>query len=48
MARKMMEGGKFTGRRKGEPHLRWMDEAADLKVMKIVQWMEKMKERNGD
>jgi len=24
--------------------LRWMDDEADLKVMKIKQWMEKMKD----
>ena len=43
MSRKMMEGRLFIGRR-GRPHLRWMDDiAADLKVMKIKQWMEKMK-----
>jgi len=50
MARKMMEGRQFVGRGKGRPRLRWMDdEVADLKVMKIKQWMEKMKEReNGD
>jgi hypothetical protein len=36
----------MIGRRKGRPHLRWMDDVvADLKVMKIKQWMEKMKDR---
>ena len=25
MPRKMMEGRLFTGRRRGRPHLRWMD-----------------------
>jgi len=46
MPRKMMEGRLFIGRRKGRPHLRWMDDVvADLKVMKIKQWMEKMKDR---
>ena len=46
MPRKMMEGRLFTGRRKGRPRLRWMDNVvADLKVMKIKQWMEKMKDR---
>jgi len=46
--RKMMEGRLFIGRRKGRPRLRWMDDVvADLSVMKIKQWMEKMKERNG-
>ena len=45
MARKMMEGRLFIGRRKGRPRLRWMDDVeADLKVMKIKQCMEKMKE----
>jgi hypothetical protein len=46
MPRKMMEGRLFIGRRKGRPRLRWMDDdVADLKVMKIKQWMEKTKER---
>ena len=46
MPRTMMEGRLFTGRRKGRPRLRWMDDVvADLKVMKIEQWMEKMKDR---
>jgi len=46
MPRKMMEGRRFIGRRKGRPRLRWMDDVvADLKVMKIKQWMEKMKDR---
>jgi hypothetical protein len=46
MARKVMEGRLFIGRRKGRPHLRWMDDVgADLKTMKIKQWMEKMQDR---
>ena len=46
MPRKMMEGRLFIGRRKGRPHLRWIyDVVADLKVMKIKQWMEKKKDR---
>jgi len=46
MPRKMMEGRLFRGRRKGRPRSRWMDDVvADLKVMKIKQWMEKMKGR---
>jgi hypothetical protein len=46
MPRKMTEGRLFIGRRKGRTHLRWMDDVvADLKVMKIKQWMEKMKDR---
>jgi len=46
MPRKMMEGRLFIGRRKGRPCLRWMDDGvADLKVMKIKQWMEKVKDR---
>ena len=41
-----MEGRLFIGRRKGRPRLRWMDDVvADLKVMKIKQWMEKTKDR---
>jgi hypothetical protein len=46
MPRKMMEGRLFIGRRKGRPRLRWMDDdVADLKVMKIKQWMENTKDR---
>jgi len=46
VAGKMREIGKETGRRKERLHLRWMDDVvADLKVMKIKQWMETMKER---
>jgi len=46
MPRKMMEGGLFIGRREGRPCLRWMaDVVADLEVMNIKQWMEKMKDR---
>jgi len=45
MPRKMMEGRLFIGRRKGRPRLRWMDDVADLKVMKIKQWIEKTKDR---
>jgi len=46
MARQVMEGRLLVGRRKGRPCLRWMDNVvADLKVMKIKQWMEKMKDR---
>jgi len=41
-----MEGRLFIGRRKGRPRLRRMDDVvADLKVMKVKQWMEKMKDR---
>ena len=46
MQRKMMEGRLFIGRRKGRPRLKWMDyDVADLRVMKIKQWMEKTKDR---
>ena len=46
MARKMVEGRLFVGRRKARPSLRWTDDVvADLKVIKIKQWMEKMKDR---
>jgi len=49
MPRKMMEGKLFVGRRKGRPCLRWMNDAeADLKAMRIKQWMEAMQDRNGD
>ena len=46
MAREMVEGRLFVGRRKGRSRLRWMDDVvADLRVMKIKQWMEKLKGR---
>jgi hypothetical protein len=45
MPRKMTEGRLFVGRRKGRVRLRWMDDVADLKVMKIKQWMKKTKDR---
>jgi len=46
MPRKIMEGRLFIRRRKGRPRLRWMDDVvADLKVVKIKQWMEKTKVR---
>ena len=46
MPRKSMEGRLFIGRRRGIPHLRWIDDAvADLKVTKIKQWIEKTKDR---
>jgi hypothetical protein len=44
--RMMMEGRLFTGRRKGRPRLRWMDDVvADLRVMNINQWTEETKDR---
>jgi hypothetical protein len=46
MPRRMMEGRLFTGRRKGRPRLRWMDDAvADLRAMRIKQWTEKAEDR---
>ena len=46
MARKMVEGRLFVGRRNGRPRLRWMDDVvADRKVKKVKQWMEKMEDR---
>jgi len=45
MPRKMMEGRLFIGRRRGRPRLRWMDDVvADLKAIKIKQWIEKTKD----
>jgi hypothetical protein len=39
-------GGLFIGRRKGRPRLRCMDnDVADLKVMKINQWLEETNDR---
>jgi hypothetical protein len=45
MSRRMMEGRQFTGRRKGRPRLRWVDDVADWRAIKIKQWIEKVKER---
>jgi hypothetical protein len=46
MPRQMMEGRLFTGRRKGRPRLRWMDDVvAELRIMKVKQWPEKTKDR---
>jgi hypothetical protein len=47
--RKMTEGRLFIGRRKGRPRLSSMDDVvADLKVMKIKQWVDKTKERESN
>jgi len=44
--RMMIEGRLFVKRRKGRPRLRWMDDVvADLKAMRIKQWMETMQHR---
>jgi hypothetical protein len=48
MPRKMMEGRLFIGRRRGRPRLRWRDDVAVLKIMRIKQWIQKMKDGNGD
>jgi hypothetical protein len=49
MPRKMLEGRLFIGRRKDRPRLRWIEDVADLRVMKIKQWTEKIKiDSNGD
>ena len=46
MSRKMMEGRLFIERRRGRPRLRWLDDVvADLKIMKVTQWIEKTKDR---
>jgi hypothetical protein len=46
MPGRMMEGRRFTGRRKGMPRLRWMDDVlADLSAMRIQRWMEKAEDR---
>jgi hypothetical protein len=43
MPRTIMEARLFTGRRKGRPRLRWMDDVAYvcLRIIKIKQWTEK-------
>jgi hypothetical protein len=45
MTRRTMEGRLFMGRRKGRPRLRWMDDVADLRAMKIRYWTEKAEDR---
>ena len=46
MPRRMLEGRLFMERRKGRPRLRWLDDVlADLKIMKMCQWVEKTKGR---
>jgi hypothetical protein len=46
MLRRMTEGRMFTGRRKGKPRLRWMDDVlADLRAMRIQRWTEKAEHR---
>jgi len=46
MPRRTMEGRLFIGKRKGRSRLRWMDDVvADLRVMKIRQWTEKVEDR---
>jgi hypothetical protein len=46
MPRRMMEGRLFTGRRKGRPRLKWMDDVlADLSAMRIQRWTEKAEDR---
>jgi len=46
MPRKMMEGRLFVGRIKGRRLLRWTDDVvADLKAVRIKQWMETMQDR---
>jgi hypothetical protein len=46
MPRKMMEERLFIGQRRGRTHVRWMEDVvADLKVMKIKQWIERTKDR---
>ena len=48
MPRRMLEGRLFMERRKGRPRLRWLDDVlADLKVMKIRQWVEKTKDKES-
>ena len=45
LPRRMVEGRLFIRRRKGRPRLRWMDDVADLRVMKLRQWREKAEVR---
>ena len=46
MPRRIIEGQLFTGRRKGIPRLRWIDDVvADLRVMKTKQWTWKAMDR---
>jgi hypothetical protein len=46
MPSRMMEGNLLTGRKKGRPRLRWMDDVlADLSAMRIQRWTEKAEDR---
>jgi hypothetical protein len=46
LPRRKMEGRLFTGRRKGRPRLRWMDDVlTDLSAMRIQRWTEKAEDR---
>jgi hypothetical protein len=46
MPKRMMEGRLFTGRRKGRPRLRWMDDVvADFRAMRIKEWSERAEDR---
>jgi hypothetical protein len=46
MPRRMMEGRLFTGKRKGRPRLRWMDNVlADLSAMGIQRVTGKAEKR---
>ena len=46
MPRKMTEGRLFVGRSKGRPRLRRRDDVvADLKALRIKQWMKTMQDR---
>jgi hypothetical protein len=46
MPKMMKEGRMFIRRRRERPRLRWVDDVvADLKVMKIKQWIAKTKDR---
>jgi hypothetical protein len=46
MPRRMMEGRLFTGRRKGRPRLRKVDDVlADLSEKRIQRWTEKAEDR---
>jgi hypothetical protein len=43
---KKNDGRLFTGRRKGRPRLRWMDDVlVGLSTMRMQRWMEKTEDR---
>jgi hypothetical protein len=46
MPKRMIKGKLYFKRRKGRPRMRWLDDVeSDLKMMKVKEWKEKMRDR---